>query len=291
MIRPALVISTLAVVAAIGCGGRDASIRAGTGGSNGNASGAGASAGAADEGGTQGNPSGNSPAACAGMPPDCDPLACECPTAVPQQVPACVDGQWTCVSPSLGDGGPSGTDPTDAHAFQDATSDASTASDSDGGNDTGNAASGCHSSSDCAGGQVCEWPGVFLGCPGSNACELLALDGTVIDPKSIPGCQGDTECADAGEGFICVSPAPCSCYVNPYCIQGCTGSSQCEEGQVCAAHRCVASPCQTATDCPSNFVCAGSCSRKTCTTDADCNGFCLGGACYDQIGHCMFPVN
>ncbi len=148
----------------------------------------------------------------------------------------------------------------------------------------------CHATSDCRAGQVCAWPGVSLGCPGSRACDLRGADGAALDPKGIPGCLGDTECAEAGAGSICVAPDPCSCYVNPICVVGCANSAQCDAGEICSAHRCVATPCQTAGDCPNNFVCSGSCARKTCTTDANCNGYCLGGACYDQIGHCTYPL-
>jgi len=44
-------------------------------------------------------------------------------------------------------------------------------------------------------------------------------------------------------------------------------------------------------DCPSNFACLGSvCIRQTCKVDADCDDFCVDGACYPALGACTPPA-
>jgi hypothetical protein len=46
--------------------------------------------------------------------------------------------------------------------------------------------------------------------------------------------------------------------------------------------------CSSSTDCATNFECLqGTCSRKTCTADSDCQGFCAGGVCVAQRGTCV----
>jgi hypothetical protein len=311
MIHPALVLATLAVLVANGCGGRESGSNASTGASNGSGFGVGAGVGTPDEGGRQDSPNpaeggagSKGPASCTGPAGFFDPsgvvvhasgttwpcvegcgLLCSCKdgqitvpseSEVRQQCPC-----YTC---------PSTSGASESSSGSGAVTDASTVGDTVAGREAMEAESGCHATSDCPIDYTCAWPGVSLGCPGAHTCEILSVDRSVVDPKSIPGCQSDIDCADAGAGFICTARGQCSCYVNPYCVAGCTGSSQCDEGQVCTAYRCVAAPCETVTDCPNNFICSGSCSRKTCAKDADCNGYCLGGECYDNIGQCVPPV-
>jgi hypothetical protein len=141
-------------------------------------------------------------------------------------------------------------------------------------------AGSCHSNADCGGnGYVC-WSAASAG-------ELTCGVGTGPNCSQDAGaCSVDADCAASGPAAICENDACCRV---KRCQPGCTTDSSCRAGSVCASHRCVAAPCQSDSDCPTNFVCSGTCARKTCASDSDCPGYCLEGACYDSPGTCTLP--
>ena len=106
-------------------------------------------------------------------------------------------------------------------------------------------------------------------------------------------CASDSDCQADGPSFICEGAWQCGeCAAGvKICIPGCVDASGCNAGEVCTAHRCVPASCQSDVDCPTDFACAGgSCGRKTCTTDANCSGYCVEGLCYSAPGTCYGAV-
>ncbi len=110
--------------------------------------------------------------------------------------------------------------------------------------------------------------------------------GTKIDGGLESGeCRINSDCH--GPCLHCATPYSAACsggHCNP-----CSEKS-CGPGQSCTNGTCVQNPCGVQPDCPRNFfTCASSvCTRKSCIMDVDCaeGGFCVNGACFDQIGHC-----
>jgi len=142
----------------------------------------------------------------------------------------------------------------------------------------------CRGDADCANGsngfEACAPPGAALGC---GVCNM--------DPSD---CATDADCKSRGATLIC-NPVACACDVvaATRCTAGCTADSACAEGEACdlTANRCRAKSCASAADCPADFLCAPTgCQRATCTSDADCSGFCVEGACYSTAGECRGPV-
>ena len=137
---------------------------------------------------------------------------------------------------------------------------------------------GCHSPSECSGGQECVAPGASAGCG-------VCMAGT--------DCSSDTQCPS---GQVC-DHAPCVCTSSGRaCIPGCKSATDCGEGQSCSAtHHCVPTPCTGATQCPMYFACVftpdgGQCTRRTCASDSEClPGWCVDGACYGWLGRCSWP--
>ena len=144
---------------------------------------------------------------------------------------------------------------------------------------------GCPSGICCSAAEPCQastgsctQPGVTLGC---GACNTMPGD-----------CTGDAQCSTHGPHQIC-EPIQCSCNGAMACAMGCVDDTPCTEGQTCdlAAARCKPRACSAAAPCPGNFDCtSGSCARRTCTSDLDCDGYCVDGACFTQRGSCQQPV-
>jgi len=137
----------------------------------------------------------------------------------------------------------------------------------------------CRGDTDCAEpASQCVEPGGFIGC---GVCQNLEGECTVDTD-----CSGDLVCALS-------SPSACSCQ-GPVlvCQEGCGGDGDCVEGQICDAERhCRARPCNTANDCPTQFVCVedgGVCARRACADDVDCAapGRCVNTLCYGDFGTC-----
>jgi len=135
----------------------------------------------------------------------------------------------------------------------------------------------CDAADDCqAMGGDCAPPGT------ARACGMCNPD---------PGdCTTDDECAT---GDIC-APMLCACNGDSQCVAGCTGPSDCEVGTVCAGGdhpRCETASCAAADPCPADFDCATSeCARRSCTSDLECDGYCVEGSCYAAMGECVLPV-
>jgi hypothetical protein len=153
-------------------------------------------------------------------------------------------------------------------------------------------------------------------CDGSGGGGGGGSDGTLQ-----PGqCRGDADCAAAeeycavagpeycgGAGCLlttCTTDADCqaeglsvcelvACCGGTACVPGCDAQTPCPEGQSCTAdNHCVAQSCASEA-CPGNFNCGtGSeqiCIRRTCSSDADCDGYCVLGNCHATPGACDLP--
>ena len=111
-----------------------------------------------------------------------------------------------------------------------------------------------------------------------------------------PGnCWSDADCVPDG-GFtagtmICdYPPNPCYCFPSTLCILGCRTNADCNSGQACnQSHNCEKACVAGDGTCPVDFSCDvnGSCRRNSCTSDGECSGFCVKGACYDTRGTCV----
>lgn len=143
------------------------------------------------------------------------------------------------------------------------------------------AAPPCHDANDCDAGQICLAPGEPLPC------------GVCREPE--PDCATDDDC---GPAQVCewVTGA-CLCRPAMQCVTRCDlplrgPLSPCKPGEACVDGHCAASACVADTDCPWLFWCdptAQTCARRTCGTDADCEGGrCVKGACYDSLGTCSY---
>ena len=105
-------------------------------------------------------------------------------------------------------------------------------------------------------------------------------------------CSVDADCRATSSTAIC-QPLACELDGGGTCVAGCTADANCADGEACdlATNRCHAAACVHATDCPTNFTCsAGACARSSCTTDSDCDGYCVLGQCYLAAGECRGPV-
>lgn len=134
----------------------------------------------------------------------------------------------------------------------------------------------CRVDADCTGpAESCLPPGVSPGC---GACMNVDMP-----------CADDMACAGANE--IC-EPAQCACGGEKVCKLGCLSDMECGNGQACEMLRCVGKPCMDDTVCPMNYGCSADkrCARKPCSSDGDCQGICVQGACYDKAGTCTPPV-
>lgn len=156
---------------------------------------------------------------------------------------------------------------------------------STGGSATGGAAGGgagsaCRSDADCngPGSFYCAPPGASVGC------------GICPSPGIFPSCSSDADCNPDGGTEICEAPCGGVC-PNKTCAPGCVNDTPCAEGTHCGAtHRCEALSCSSSAGCPLNFDCSDShCQRRACQSDATCQGYCVTGYCYGQMGECTQP--
>ncbi|HNZ03391.1 MAG TPA: hypothetical protein PKK50_04565 [Myxococcota bacterium] len=143
----------------------------------------------------------------------------------------------------------------------------------------------CRRDSDCADGRHC-----FA--PGERNCGICM---EVEQP-----CEVDENCTSA-PNTICDYPMTDECYCNveKLCMPPCgiDGGTMCDsqDRPTCLNGHCVQKPCETDDDCPETFRCMEDdngihCERRTCTGDEGCGdcGWCVGGACYDEPGHCDY---
>lgn len=136
---------------------------------------------------------------------------------------------------------------------------------------------GCRLDQDCSAGTFCLAPGEsYCG----DVCEVPAET-----------CNGDFDC----DGDQICEQVECSCGMTiKACKDGCTSDDQCGVGRECEQKRCRAKTCTTTTQCPSQFECGKqgdrtACKRRPCSADPGCkNGFCVEGACYDELGMCTW---
>ena len=118
-------------------------------------------------------------------------------------------------------------------------------------------------------------------------------------------CGKDSDCADAGAGFICTVFCQCAWTGGAdggpggTCLPGCTTDPECGPGHSCSpTHHCVPSACKKPSDCGADFTCTqGACGPLPCKTDSDCTGgdhctvVAFPGssqlACFPSFGVCM----
>ncbi len=115
----------------------------------------------------------------------------------------------------------------------------------------------------------------------SCGTEALAACGDALNNTV---CETDSECAGVSNGAYCY--APCG-----VCTPACTMPAECESFEDCVEGRCVGS-CVDDADCPANFGCVAegtgkTCLRKSCDTDADCDGYCVLHQCQSALGACV----
>lgn len=144
----------------------------------------------------------------------------------------------------------------------------------------------CHTDVECS-ATSCVGPGESAGC---GACNPAPSE-----------CTTDAECqapagANAGVGQVAIcEPITCSCGGARHCVPGCFGPETCGVGQTCdvPTGRCQPMGCSTAdpvAPCPPDFDCiADACARRACTSDFDCDGFCVEGTCQSSLGQCLAP--
>ena len=144
-------------------------------------------------------------------------------------------------------------------------------------------ASGCHAGLACKDSMFCLSPGASMGC------------GMCMEPGSefAPTCTDDASCQGTDPTAVCVDSTIADCLCSPakLCKPGCT-SGTCAEGQTCdASKHCLDTTCAADLDCPTNFVCTtGSCKRRECNANGDCEGFCVNGLCHTAVGTCSHAV-
>jgi len=136
----------------------------------------------------------------------------------------------------------------------------------------------CLDTATCDAGTQCVPPGGY-----DHLCGFCPMDRSE--------CVVDGDCADLGTAMICDHPCGESCEFTQ-CVRGCSASSGCADGESCdATAHCVATSCGTDIDCPSDFSCdGGTCRRKDCSDGSECEGFCVGGACFPSAGECLPPL-
>jgi hypothetical protein len=105
------------------------------------------------------------------------------------------------------------------------------------------------------------------------------------------GCSTDADCRLDGGTKICERACGGICPMGS-CVAGCTYETACPTGMACGTQgRCQASACTAPADCPQNFDCLNSgCVRRSCKSDAECDDYCVVGACYSTLGACVRPA-
>ncbi len=148
-----------------------------------------------------------------------------------------------------------------------------------------------------------------LGCPTQECCRAPGDCGTgsCVAPGT-PTCggacnpqpdecdvDGDCQPTNSGVGAVLIcQPVPCACSGGTSaCVPGCTTTDDCGEGETCdpARGRCERIRCPAGEECPLDFECNDAlCVRRGCTTDVDCDSFCVDGACHGSLGVCQVPA-
>jgi hypothetical protein len=140
-----------------------------------------------------------------------------------------------------------------------------------------------------------------LNCPGGYACLLPGqTDARVCHVATPPDqkcptvgktCVPPDAGADAGSDFVCQT-AGCS---DTACGRRCTGDADCFSNAflhdwcdvatgLCQRAQCKAAFCGSDTVCDPRV----GCTPKKCTSDGECSGGCVNGACVPGLGTCSF---
>jgi hypothetical protein len=118
-----------------------------------------------------------------------------------------------------------------------------------------------------------------------------------IEPaKSHDPCRHPEECTNGGDVndvwnvmtcFAPWQPRPIGTDREPGCQnQGCPDGRRCRPDGICEAIACA-----SAADCAPDFECgSGTCQRISCTSDDDCDAFCVNGGCSQTLGLCDYQT-
>ncbi|MGK3959626.1 hypothetical protein WMF38_42100 [Sorangium sp. So ce118] len=143
----------------------------------------------------------------------------------------------------------------------------------------------------------------------NNTCNRVS-DAVCYEVGGRAGCGSDEDCAGvdgasggggagaggggAGAPVICELPhftCPPPLQTRHTCVRGCETDADCPSTLACAPdHRCRAKSCAADAACPKNHVCdttGGACTRTACSSDAECEGYCVLGRCEEQPGICF----
>ena len=134
-------------------------------------------------------------------------------------------------------------------------------------------------------------------CRGNEDCAESAAS---CAPPDVPTCGGagclleacgiDSDCPAGDPPLVCEIDACCG---DKRCVTGCNSDTDCAVGLSCTPDKhCVPQPCGSEA-CPANFDCGQgsvpSCTRRSCSCDADCEGTCVLGDCHSGPGTCELP--
>ena len=139
------------------------------------------------------------------------------------------------------------------------------------------------------------------GCRVDSECDRsrFELCARVEDPQCggaapLQECNADAQCADAGANDVCVVGVCGMRRCQPRCATNADCASNPPGLLACSATsgQCEAKSCAQSSDCPTNYACDAThvCAVKTCTTDAECSGACVGGRCSASAGVCTEPA-
>ncbi|MBS2016376.1 MAG: hypothetical protein JST00_26060 [Deltaproteobacteria bacterium] len=179
-----------------------------------------------------------------------------------------------------------------------------TAVDADAGPDAGSSTEGasCRVSSECKPGfEQCLGPGAFGGCgvaAGGNCdtdedCKNVG-NPPALDAGADGGDGGEVEAGPPPARLVCAPPG--ACQQRGSCAPPCTSDQQCGSTPevprrcVLSTGKCELVQCSSDAECAVNFRCSDGpvrlCTRRSCTTDAECKGACVDKLCYSGIGKC-----
>lgn len=174
----------------------------------------------------------------------------------------------------------------------------------------------CEGDCDCPGGTLCSTLGCATTCDADADCPrgTRCATGMCLAPRETGAtatgecapCTTDAECADEGDGFVCIAgacrpparpqcEADADCTAPATCVDGecrtpdetCRFSAECGPGRVCVNEHCT-TQCDATRPCPTGSTCEGGFCVEVppptgCGTGGMCpaGDICIDGACWD----------